>query len=384
MPEPSESPIRVLHVIARMNVGGPALEISELMRGLDPRAVSQRLVTGYCAEDEADFLQTQAPDVVATRIPGLGRSIRPGDDALALARLIELIRASKPDIVHTHTAKAGVLGRVAARLAATGTRIVHTHHGHLLHGYFSPRKSQVVVEIERALARVTDHMVAVGDRVRDDLLAAGVGSPDRFTVIHSGVRLGALPDRSVARHSLGLPDDGVVVAVVGRITGIKRPDRLADVVALLRSSGVPVHVVVAGGGDLEATLAARVAQDDLPVTMLGWRSDLESILAAADIALLTSDNEGTPLSLVQAGLAGIPAAATDVGSVAEVVEHGVTGILCPPSAPELAAAVHRLAADPGLRTAMGQAARAKAERDFSMAGFLEGHRRVYGSVRGRR
>jgi glycosyltransferase involved in cell wall biosynthesis len=188
----------------------------------------------------------------------------------------------------------------------------------------------------------------------------------------------------MARHSLGLPDDGVVVAVVGRITGIKRPDRLADVVALLRSSGVPVHVVVAGGGDLEATLAARVARDDLPVTMLGWRSDLESILAAADIALLTSDNEGTPLSLVQAGLAGIPAAATDVGSVAEVVEHGVTGILCPPSAPELAAAVHRLAADPGLRTAMGQAARAKAERDFSMAGFLEGHRRVYGSVLGRR
>lgn len=168
-----------MHIIARMNVGGPAVEITEVMRGLDPDRFSQRLVTGYCAEDEADFLETQAPDVQATRIDGLGRSIRPTDDALVLSRAISVIRASRPDIVHTHTAKAGVLGG-----SRQGLRHGNQDHSH------PPRapppwllradQDQGPGACRAAFARITDRIITVGDRVRDDLLAAGIGRPEQL------------------------------------------------------------------------------------------------------------------------------------------------------------------------------------------------------------
>ena len=133
--------IRVMRIIARMNVGGPAVEIANLMRGLDPEVFDQRLVTGWCAEDEADFLETQALDVAKTRIRGFGRAVSPIDDSLVLPRLIKEINAYKPHIVHTHTTKAGVLGRIAARASAANPKIIHTYHGHLLNGYFSPGRT---------------------------------------------------------------------------------------------------------------------------------------------------------------------------------------------------------------------------------------------------
>ena len=164
-----------MRVIARMNVGGPAVQVSGLMRHLPEDEFDQQLLTGWCADDEADYLHTQAPDIQATRVDGLGRAIRLGDDARALAVLVRRMRAFRPHIVHTHTAKAGILGRAATRLAGTGSATVHTFHGHLLHGYFSPAKTRAVIALESALARGTDRLVAVGPQVREDLLAAGVG-----------------------------------------------------------------------------------------------------------------------------------------------------------------------------------------------------------------
>lgn len=373
-------PIRVMHVIARMNVGGPAVEIAELMRGLDPERFSQRLVTGWCADDEADFLDTQATDVPATRLVGLGRSIRPSDDALVLARLVSVIRASRPDIVHTHTAKAGALGRVAAKVAGTGAKIVHTHHGHLLHGYFGPAKTRAVIEAERQLARLTDRIITVGEKVRDDLIDARIGRPDKYTVIRSGVRIGPLPDKAGARRDLALPEGPVIVSMIGRLTRIKRPDRFADVVEVLCAQGANVHFLVAGGGDEERRLRERVANGRLPVTMLGWRSDLEVILAATDIAILTSDNEGTPLSLIQAGLARVPSVATDVGSVREVVIADVTGFVTERRAETLADRISILALDDPLRRDMGQQARDRALTTFAPSAFLAHHAKEYDAL----
>jgi glycosyltransferase involved in cell wall biosynthesis len=372
-----------MHVIARMNVGGPAVEITELMRGLDSGTFDQRLATGWCAGDEADFLLTQAPDVPVVRIDGLGRSIRPTDDVRALQRLVAAIRAFRPHVVHTHTAKAGVLGRVAARASGTGARIVHTHHGHLLHGYFSPARTRAVVLVEQGLSRVSDRLVTVGNHVRDDLLAAGIGRTEQYEVIHSGVRLGPLPSRADARRELGLADDAAVVSVIGRLTRIKRPDRVAAVSAAVHAQIPGVRFLVAGGGDEEDGLRAAVARRDLPITLLGWRADLERILAATDLVLLTSDNEGTPLSLVQAGLAGVPAVATDVGSVSEVVEHDETGLLCPPENDALAAAVIDLLSDEARRETLGAAARQRAQDFFSVPSFLDAHAALYESVVGR-
>jgi glycosyltransferase involved in cell wall biosynthesis len=373
-------PIRVLRIVARMNVGGPAVEITGLMRGLDPAAFDQRLVTGWCAPDEADFLLTQAPDVPVTRIDGLGRAVRPWDDVRTMARVMAQVRDFEPDVIHTHTAKAGVVGRVAARLTRGRVKVVHTHHGHLLHGYFGPRRTRAVVELERALSRSTDRLVTVGQRVRDDLLAAGIGRPDQYVVIRSGVELGPLPDRGTARRELGLPAEAGVVVVMGRLTRIKRPDRLAAVAEILHRSHPLAMLVVAGSGDQEPALARRVRERNLPVTMLGWRTDIERILAAADVLLLTSDNEGTPLSAIQAGLAGVPVVSTRVGSVPEVVLHERTGILTSADPRELAAAVGRLLDDSTLAAGMGDAGRHHAEARFSVPGFLAAHAAVYADL----
>ena len=363
-----------------MNVGGPAVEIAELMRSLDPQQFDQVLVTGLCADDEADYLETQAPDVPVTRLANLGRSIRPGGDALALRDLVRMIRTARPHVIHTHTAKAGVLGRVAARLARSDAKVVHTYHGHLLHGYFSPMKTKAVIGLERSLDRSTDAIVAVGSRVRDDLVDAGIGRPDQYRVIYSGVRIATLPDPDQARGDLGLPQDKVVVAMIGRLTRIKRPDRFVDIVRSVARTHPRAHFMVAGWGDQAEALAAAVESERLPVSILGWRDDLERLLAATDIMLLTSDNEGTPLSLVQAALAGIPAVASDVGSVSEVVEHGVTGLLAPPSASALAARVIELLDDPAARDRLGEAARRQALRRFDPAAFVAEHASLYESL----
>ena len=214
--------LRVMRIIARMNVGGPALQAVTLMRGLPTDQYEQRLYTGFVGPDEADYIDLRAPGLAVHRVPALGRHIGLTDDARALAALTAKMRCFRPHIVHTHTAKAGTLGRVAAILARAPGR-VHTFHGHLLHGYFGPHTSRLIVGAESALARRTDRLVAVGAQVRDDLLGAGIGHPGQYTVVPPGTRLGPLPDRLVARSDLGLHPAGPVIAFVGRLTRIKRP-----------------------------------------------------------------------------------------------------------------------------------------------------------------
>lgn len=369
--------IRVMQVIARMNVGGPAIHIDNLTRGLDRAAFESTLVTGYCGHDEVDYLDTHALECSLVRLPALGRSLQYRSDVRALAGLVRTIRAERPHIVHTHTAKAGTLGRVAVRMSGVPTRVVHTFHGHLLHGYFGTSTTRVVVEMERFLAHRTDLIVAVGAQVRDDLLAAGIGRAGQYTVIHPGVAMPTLPSRSSARRALGLPDDVIIVTMMGRITHIKRPDRFADVVARVAAATPGVHFAVAGGGDQEDALRLRVQQCRLPVTMLGWRADVGEVLAASDIMLLTSDNEGTPVSLIEAGLAGLPSVATHVGSVPEVVADGVTGILVPPSVDALALAVSDLARSEACRRRMGDAARLRAQELFGVDRSVHMHEVQY-------
>lgn len=350
---------KVVHIIARMNVGGPAALLVNLLEGLP----EQHLLAGDVQDGEADHLALRAPDTPYARVPGLGRSVRPGDDLRAFRFLVRELRRLRPDVVHTHTAKAGVLGRLAARRAGV-PHLVHTFHGHLLHGYFSPTTTRAVVHVERALARRTDRIVAVGQTVRDDLLAAGIGRPGQYDVIPPGVAVPPAPDRSTARELLGIPTDATVVATAGRLIGIKRPDRLLEVARLLPE----VIFVVAGEGPLlEATRAAAPPN----VRLLGWRPDVEVVYAAADLALLTSDNEGMPVSLVEAALCGTPAVSTDVGSAREVVVGEVTSR--DPVA--LAAAVRRV-----LATDLGEEVRAHAVRRFSRDAMLEAHAQLYAAL----
>ena len=350
--------LQVVHVIARMNVGGPAAILVELLEHLPDQSV----LTGEVEAGEADHLALRSPGTSFHRVPGLGRSPRPGDDLRALAHLTRELRRRRPDVVHTHTAKAGTLGRLAAR-AARVPAVVHTFHGHVLHGYFSPTVTRAVVTTERVLARTTDRIVAVGQQVRDDLLAADIGRPDQYVVIPPGIAVRTPPPRAEAKALLGL--SGPVVSTVGRLIPIKRPDRLLGVARLLPD----VTFLVAGEGPLHEQ-SRRDAPDN--VRFLGWRADVETIHAASDVALLTSDNEGMPVTLIEAALCGTPAVSTDVGSAREVVTGEVVG----KDAGELAAAVRRV-----IGQDLGPAARADAEARFGVTGMVEAHRALYASLR---
>jgi glycosyltransferase involved in cell wall biosynthesis len=373
----SSGKIKVMQIIARMNVGGPAVIVADLMRGLESARFNQVLVTGYCDENEADYLETVATDVKATRIAGLGRSISPMADARAFLTLVATIRRERPDVVHTHTAKAGVLGRLAIILAGSKALRIHTFHGHLLHGYFAGWKVQLVIAIEKFLATKTDVLIAVGNQVKDDLLAAGIGRADQYKVFFPGLPTPADIDPSIARKNLGLDLDAIYCTFVGRLTQIKRPDRLLDVAAACVARELDLHFLIAGEGELFESSKVRAIRESLPVTFLGWRSDIDQLFAASDMAILTSDNEGIPLTLIQAAFAGIPIVAPKVGSIADIVVDGETGFLTAPQAGAMASALSALVTDEELRFELGSLGKAHAQRYFSLEKSLADHSSLY-------
>jgi glycosyltransferase involved in cell wall biosynthesis len=366
-----------MRIIARMNVGGPAVQVSGLMRGFNSAEFDHRLYTGYCAEDEADYLDTVATDVKAVCILGFGRRISLGGDLKALISLINEIREFKPHIIHTHTAKAGFLGRIASLISLQPSIRVHTFHGHLLNGYFGPFKRSLVVIAEKFLALFTDQLLAVGDKVRQDLLNAGIGSKSKFGLMPPGLAIGDLPDREKSQIALKLPANNLQCAFIGRVTQIKRPDRFLDVVSEIKKRGVYLDFFIAGDGELLNMCRERIKQEDLPVTVLGWQSDIEGVLSSADMVVLTSDNEGTPLSLIQAGMAGLPVVTTNVGSVPEVVLDGVTGIVTGLDVQEIADALEKLVNDEVLLTKLGTAAQDFTLSNFGVKRLVRNHEELY-------
>jgi len=372
--------VKVMQIIARMNVGGPAVIVAELMRGLDKSAFEQILVTGYCDENEADYLDTVAKDVKATRIAGLGRSVSLIADLKAFFGLVSLIRKYKPDVIHTHTAKAGVLGRLASLLAGRGAARVHTFHGHLLHGYFSSALTKLVVLIEKFFAARTSVLIAIGSKVKEDLLAAGIGRADKYRVFFPGLPAPEAIAKSAAQSALGISSEVLYCTFVGRLTQIKRPDRLLDVAAECKRRGIDLRFLVAGEGELFESSKQRAMKDQLNMTFFGWRSDIDQIFAASDIAILTSDNEGIPLTLIQAAQAGLPIVATNVGSISDIVINESTGYLTATAAAEMADAIEKLVRDPQLRQMMGAAGKAHAGRYFSLDRMIKDHSDLYRSL----
>ena len=369
--------IRVMRIIARMNVGGPAVQVSGLMRGFDSLNFDHRLYTGFCAADEADYLNTAATDVKAVRIEGFGRRVSIGGDVRAFISLIKEIRSFKPHVIHTHTAKAGFLGRLASIVSFQPSIRVHTFHGHLLHGYFGPFKRLLVVIAEKMMGLFTHKLLAVGDRVRQDLLDVGIGRPEKFGVMSPGLTIGQLPPKKQSREFFGLPSSKLQCAYIGRVTQIKRPDRFLDVVSEIKKRGVDIEFFMAGDGELFKSCRERIMREDLPVKLLGWQSEIEKVLSAADIVMLTSDNEGTPLSLIQAGMAGLPVVATNVGSVSEIVMSEKTGIITGLGVQKIADALEKLASSSDLRATIGAAAQVFTLANFGVDRLVRDHEELY-------
>ena len=314
---------------------------------------------------------------------------RPHRDAAALARIAAIAKRFRPQIVHTHTAKAGFVGRLAG-LGAVRPRpvVVHTYHGHVLEGYFDPMRERAYRSLEAFLARRTDCLVGVSQATVDDLVRLGVAAADRFCVVPLGLDLEPFarlePDDGLAvRNEIGADEDDVVLTFVGRVVPIKRVDLLLRAVAL---AGRSARLVVVGDGEIRGGLEGLSRELGIggDVSFLGYRRDLPAIAAATDVAVLGSANEGTPVSLIEAAAAGRPAIATRVGGVSEVVTPEI-GLLVPSGDPEaLAAAITNLAADPGRRARLGATARERALSRYSVQRLVAEIRELYEELLARR
>lgn len=386
----STPPIRVLRVIARMNLGGPAHHVALLSRALDPGRYRTRLVTGKAPAGEAEHADLEGLDL--QRIESLGPDIRPLRDLRALLALIRVVRSFRPTIIHTHTAKAGMLGRLAA-LFARGRKpiVIHTFHGHVLRGYFGPLVSNAFRQIEKFLARISDLLIGVSTATVDELVELNVAERSKFQVVPLGLELDSFLELGEevdagARAELGIGQDEVAFAYTGRLAPIKRADVMLQALARARKAGAAAKVLVVGDGTARPQLEALAGELGCSeaVRFLGYRHDLPRILAAADAALLTSDNEGTPVALIEAAAAARPAVATDVGGVPDIVVDG-TGLLAPPGDPEaIAAAIVRLTDEAGLRRDMGRQARDHVRERYSAERLLGDVDRTYTALLDRR
>jgi glycosyltransferase involved in cell wall biosynthesis len=366
-----------MRIIARMNVGGPAVQVSGLMQEFNTDEFDHRLYPGFCTSDEADYLNTVAVDVDAIRIDGLGRRVNLIGDLRAFLSLIKAIRDFKPHIIHTHTAKAGTLGRIASLVSMQKSIRVHTFHGHLLNGYFGSFKKTLVVITERLLALVTHQLLAVGEKVRQDLLEAGIGKKETFGLMPPGLSIAGLPPSYESQEFFGLNRNHLQCGIIGRVTRIKRLDRFLDVVEISKKRGLDLDFFIAGDGELLDICRERIATKNLPVKILGWQNNIEKVLSAADIVILTSDNEGTPLSLIQAGMAGLPVVTTNVGSVPEIVLNNLTGIVTAPDVQEMADALEKLTSDETLRLKLGAAAKEFTLTNFGIKRLVDEHEDLY-------
>jgi glycosyltransferase involved in cell wall biosynthesis len=382
----TREPIPVLRVIARLNIGGPAIQAISLTALMDERGYTTRLVRGSESADEGsmdDLAERMGvrPTLVASmrRDPGLG-------DLRALARIARIARRDRPALVHTHAAKGGTLGRVAVMLAFPRKRpkVVHTFHGHSLTGYFSSRTARIYTRIERFLARRTDVLVAVSEEVRDDLVGLGVAPRERFEVVRLGLDLSAFAgdgDREARRAALraqwGVGCEEQVVTLVARLVPIKRVDRFLAMAALLRDRPDTRFVVVGDGElreQLQASEPARALGDR--VVWAGFRRDVPDVCFASDVVVLTSDNEGTPVSLIEAQAAAVPVVSTSVGGVRSVVLDGSSGLLA--DEPEaLAAAVGSLLDDPARAAAMAARGREHVLATFGVERLVDDLDRLY-------
>jgi glycosyltransferase involved in cell wall biosynthesis len=386
-----QAPIKVLRVIARLNVGGPALHVAYLTAGLADRGYETTLVAGTLARGEESMASvSESRGVRIETLPALHREIGVVRDAQAILRLARLIKRERPTILHTHTAKAGAVGRIAALLAG-GARppiIVHTFHGHVLRGYFNPLTTLGFRTLERLLARVTTTLVAVSPEVRDDLVKLHVAPASKFTVVRLGIELDERTDvaedvRSETRRQLGVAQDAFVVGWVGRMTAVKRTDDVVRALRGLVDRGVDAYLCLVGDGPDRDHLEQFAHELGVVQRCLfvGYQEDVARFYSAIDALLLPSVNEGTPVSVIEALAAQRPAVATRVGGTPDVIRDGVDGFLVEVGdADALSDRLAELAADPDRRAKMGADGRAHVLDRYAVERLVDDIDRLYRSL----
>jgi glycosyltransferase involved in cell wall biosynthesis len=337
--------MKVLRIIARLNVGGPARHVVWLTGGLDQHGFETLLISGVVppGEDDMSYVAAQA-GITPLIVAEMSREISP-KDAVTVWKLFRLMLRERPSLVHTHTAKAGTVGRVAGfmyRWLTPATligrpracRFVHTYHGHVFHSYYGATKTRVFLTIERMLARLaTDRIVVITDQQRREINERfGVGRAAQFTVIPLGIDLDIYrdwpPRREQFRKELGVGADEILIGIVGRLTEIKNHELFLEAVAEFQKfAPAGVRFLIIGDGHLRQPLEQRVDELGIRdrVLFLGSRSDPENFYPALDIVALTSLNEGTPLSIIEGMANARPVVATLVGGVVDLLGRKVSG-----------------------------------------------------------
>jgi len=367
--------MRVLHVIARMNFGGTARYLVELNNGLTANGIENFIAAGHVEGKES--IDPSAAGIRIIDVASLARSLNPLKDFNAALELRKIVAEIKPDIVHTHTFKAGLITRLQTgalkRVAKKDIKFIHTFHGHLFDDpEFSGPKAQIIAGIEKSLAKRTDVLVSVGLKVSTDLIARKIGTRQQFVNIPPGVRALPLADRRESRAKFGISADKAVIGWIARVTGVKNPMRAIEIARALPDT----QFLLAGGGDLLDEIRAKAPEN---MKILGWSEPTE-LFAASDLILSTSENEGMPIALIEAQLAGLPVVATDAGSVAEVVLDGRTGFVTEKDSAALITACKSLIEQPELRAEMGQNARTHASKYFSIDGMVDSHLSMYNQM----
>jgi glycosyltransferase involved in cell wall biosynthesis len=407
--------MKIVRIIARLNVGGPARHVVWLTAGLRNEEYESMLVAGTVppGEDDMGYFAEQK-GVHPVVIPEMSREISP-KDALTIWKLYRLLKRERPDVVHTHTAKAGTVGRVSGLLYRWATpsaligrprrcRFVHTYHGHIFHSYYGPLKTRIFLGIERWLARIaTDKIIVISPQQYHEIHEQfGVGRPEQFTIIPLGLDTDAFSDRDERRQKLrdelNAANADVLVGIVGRLTEVKNHELFLSAVALYKERhGLTtaadgrgrVRFVLIGDGHLRRGLEEQALALGLgdEVVFLGTRDDPENFYAALDLVALTSRNEGTPLTLIEAMATARPCVATAVGGVVDLLGETVApssdsqarspytirerGILVRPNDPEaFCEGLARLIEDESLRREMGRRGRSFVESNYSKERLL--------------
>ena len=360
--------LKVMRLIARLNIGGPAIHTTLLTERLNRDRFESLLVTGVEAENEGNML-----DLMGTRglqselrpivIPSLGREISPKNDLNTLREVVRLMRREKPHIVHTHTAKAGFVGRMAARIARVPI-VVHTFHGNVFKGYFSPAKARLFIQIERSLARSTDCIIVLSEQQRAEILQLGIGQPKQFQVIPLGLDLQPFLQaealRGQLRQELSIAPTTPLIGVVARLVPIKAIHFFIEAAQQVIQTHPEAVFLIVGDGEMRASLEtqARAANLGDSVRFLGFRSDLPRIYADLDCSVLCSLNEGLPVAVIEALAAARPVVATNVGGVGDLIHPEKTGWLVPTQdVSQIATAIRAALDDSARANSFGQQGR---------------------------
>jgi glycosyltransferase involved in cell wall biosynthesis len=399
---------KVIRIIARLNIGGPAIHTILLSHELDKRGYKNILVKGSEGKTEGDMMYlARARGVEPVLVPELGREIGLKNDAIAFYKLYKLIKGEKPDIVHTHTAKAGTIGRLAAWLAGVPI-IVHTFHGHVLKGYFGRLKSWTFIQIERILARMSTRLITLSNGLKKELIELGVGNEKKFAVIPLGLELKPFLEnennRGTFKKELGLSEKNLLVGIVGRLVPIKGHRYFLDMANRLLEefrgqslesenkslkSGVKsteIKFVIVGDGELRQELEenAKSLGIEEDVIFTGFRHDLKEVYADMDVLVLTSLNEGTPVSIIEAMASGKPVVANDVGGVSSLIKDNETGFLVKThDGKALSEGVLKLMKDPDLRQKFGTNGRHSVFPKYDISHLVERIESLYSSLSAR-